>query len=125
MDVLLKQRAEHDKKKNEVSDEDEEDADEITTKTKKKTADSGRTAGVYKNDGGWVFSPSDVIAEKEKLEKEKTKKEEDAKLKSKEKEKQNSRRKDSIQIAKGETAKSLVAKYLADLRSKNVDYKHR
>ncbi len=124
MDILLKQRAEMDarKSKSERSDEDEEDSDEEIVTTK--APGSGRTVGEDRNDGGWVFSPKDVVAEKEKRNGMKIKKEEDAKSRVKE-EDEKRRKKSTIPLAKGETAKSIVAKYLAGLREKNVDYKHR
>ena len=150
-DTLLQARVEYDKaktdqKKPHINDEDEQEEDEDEKKALQngkeyggseddENSSSGRHVGEDNDDGGWVYSPNQAKADKIKAEegkkKRKREKREAIERKSLEEEKKQSEKESAAQEGKTkvtvdakESAKSLVQKYLADLRAKNVDYTH-
>ena len=141
MDGLLKLRVDTDKAENDENDDDGEDSDEDSTQNKDGTYKPLRPESSNDEDpnsGGWVYSPrqkkideekkkkaaSDKKGEEAAKEKEKIL-EEDQKYKEKvdkENGKKNTLAPGHIRARKGETAKSIVAEYLAKLKENHVNF---
>ena len=140
MDGLLKLRVDTDKKQNGENDDDDEDEDEDSTKNKDGTYKPLRPESADDDNpdsGGWVYSPRQKSWMRRRKKAVKGKKDEGA-AKAKEKileedkkykekwikrmERKDKLAPDHIHARKGETAKSIVAEYLAKLKENHVNY---
>lgn len=141
MDGLLKLRVDTDKKQNGENDDDDEDEDEDSTKNKDGTYKPLRPESADDDNpdsGGWVYSPRQKKLDEEKKKRAVKGKKDEGAAKAKEKileedkkykekvDKENGKKDklvpDHIHARKGETAKSIVAEYLAKLKENHVNY---